>query len=167
MHITRIHENICVIIMKIDFLAMLVNYLVWFEYMEFSIPINPSFSTDCYFADVFFAVISQVMSVPTDTWRNNKVIVGSKRRRDVVLTFSWRGYFAVCLLVRYKHISPWDQYHEYYIYTNNKWWHTYIKNAPTRMPQILNNTLIKWHLHKYCLQVSRKWRVTLITTAST
>ena len=36
--------------------------------------------------------------LPADTWRNNNVIVTSKRRHNVVLTRKWRYYYVMCPL---------------------------------------------------------------------
>ena len=44
-----------------------------------------------YLAVTFFKSTHNTLAVPTDTWRNNNVIITSKRRRfDVIMTLLWR-----------------------------------------------------------------------------
>ena len=38
------------------------------------------------------------LKFPVDTWLNDNLIITSKRRRDVVLTWSWCYYYVMCPL---------------------------------------------------------------------
>ena len=48
-----------------------------------------------------------IFPYPADTWRNNNVLITSKRRRDVVLMFVGRYYYVLCPLADggYRHAT--------------------------------------------------------------
>ena len=51
-----------------------------------------------YYYYFFFIFPPHGGDIPMGTWRNNNVIMTSKRRRDVVLTSEWRYYCVACPL---------------------------------------------------------------------